>query len=161
MHKSLVFLASFALAACAEQERPAYVTMPPAAENASVAYLAVSTDRPTAGSTVTISIRLNRGAGAEAIGSFTGMVILPRGVSFVAEQEGGSAMQAVRVSTDTVFIAGVSPTGYTEESLFAFDVRVDAPENLPTARLEITQATTVSFATAATMQGTQRGVVVK
>src|SRR3954470_16898514 len=89
----------------------------------STAYISVSPARPAAGSIATMIVR--PGAGDPTLNSFAGRVVLPAGLTFVdARDAEDGALQAVRSSRHTVFLAAANPAGFAHD-LFAFNIRVD------------------------------------
>jgi hypothetical protein len=126
-------VASLALVACSGDNSSAPKV------DLSTAYLTASSTQPVAGSVVTMTI--HNGPTDPALGSFAARVFLPAGVSFVAERA-SEGLAASRMSADTLLIAAAHSSAFGE-ALYAFDVRVDVPENLSGVRLQMIEATAI------------------
>ena len=136
---------SVAVTACTDKNG-ASVTAPVAAPNASVAYLTLSNSQPAKGSVITVTVHAIVGEGAEALGSFTARLQLGAGLEYVEETPVTDGMHALRVSADTIIVAGASSSGYSDSRLFAVKARVLDPALLSSVALSFSEANSVHFA---------------
>ena len=158
--RSVTRLAIFALAATACTDQPSPLTAPVAAPDRSIAYVTLSNAQPAQGSVILVTVNTGAGAGADGLGSFTARLLLGPGLEFVEESAVACGAHAIRVSGDTVTVAGASATGFVDGQLFAVKARVVDPRLLPAITLTFTEANTVHFGNQFAALKVERGVFV-
>lgn len=144
MRNSLrLITASILLVSCADEDSRRFAPAEPGAKSP-IAYLVASSARPAPGDSVIISIHARSGMFDRKLGSFAGIVHLPEGIVYLGALDGAGA-RAVRANGGVVTVALASGDGLGDDPLFAFAVRVNDPEALFAARLEVLEATRVDF----------------
>jgi hypothetical protein len=160
MRKLLLSLLAVVATACTDETTS--LTSPPRPAEGSVAYVQLSNAHPAAGSTITVTARVNAAAGVSDVGSFTARLRFDAaGLEYVGEEQLSGGMRLLKANVSDIAAAGASAEGFGEGQLFAVTFKVIDPAAVQSIALDVSELTGVDFGAQTSRLAVDRRVFVR